>query len=1215
MGLYQKLLRTVSRQVLLDRYTDDNDPGDIGFSAAARGRTPPDRLLRTPLLFETLEPRVLLSGDPLNSLVTQNALLAGLQSFESWAASNLGQAAQLAQQLPVVSTSVGDLVDLPAQVQTHLVDPMQAYFAANGTSSTVAGLAAYLQADPAEAGAVVGSFAQGEILIALAAFKTSPTITAPLNLTEDSAGVNLQIPAPPTLSGQATVSMALSFGYDTGTTTGATPSFFIQPTTMTESVTLATSGFSGAATLGAADATVTGGAASVTATATVQLKDPLAGDTNNYITPAELTSAPLASLVATSLSGTASLTLPISSSLVAGGPQTLQLNWSGDLAGVGSSNLASLGAWAQLDTISPALLHQAVAALPGLIQAAAGSAGFGAAATANSVLGSASGLGQLFNFGSAFSDAATAAASATSLSQVASALQTALGSPVTFSVNTANNELDMLVQSSATFTDATLPYTIDTQVAGASFTLNGNLSATGTATATLQIGISFDTSQTDANRIVLVESGSLLSLAFDAVTASPIAATAVLGPISVQVNGGSIAVGAQNGNAVDTTKPATVTVGLVSTSGGRVTLAAATANPSTALAAPVSTGLIQTTLPLVSEDGQTTAQVGITWYLNQALGSSNPYVTGGSQAAALLAAPPLASTTLDSSAVAGLQTLGEWATAVSSAVSQTGAFATTMPLLGASLSQLAQLPAMLGAVASAVQSYAVAGASTDSFGTAITSALTTFNAANPGFTISLSPAASQLYAGLIPAADVSGAASLGLPSGADQVVFNLSLIARYSGTQAISLAGGLALDNVTFQSSVPYTSTLLLNLTFGVTLTPGLGPQDATFVRLNQFDASVQVAAAGLSFAAGIGMLGVQVSSGTVALDAEAIAALAGGSGAQPVTISNIIGTPAADLLSVTPVESTLSATLPVQSTFVTFSANSAITLTSGPLSGAAPTVGFAGNDAADLNGFADLTSANLLGALNSVGAALTGVGSSSLLGMDVPLTSLSVGQAANFATEYANDVTGPLTNSSSDPTFSTIQQFVTDTQRAARHQPGQRLEHGRDLSCQRPPVRRRFHARRVIRRHAGQLQLRPDRGRRLGPWRSVQCRRHHGFAVDRRHRRHLGDIRLRFDADPGAGAGRHGAADERCAGGGCAFQPVAVGQWQQSDGRAGDSERRRDAGQHHARRPCRRREHGIAAGAGDGRACRQPGDGEQHRGHRRPGADAQHDARDVYQP
>src|ERR1700734_2126979 len=178
MGFYQKLLQSVSPHALFAR-------SDRGATPAPRfdkrQTTRPDRLARTPLVFETMEPRVLLSGDPL-TLAAQQALVAGLQSFEAWTATQLAQSAQIAQLLPVVSTSVGDLVDLPTQIQTHLVQPIQTYFAANGTASTVEGLAAALAADPADAGGVVGQFAHGEFLVTLSAFQSSAPITTPLNL-------------------------------------------------------------------------------------------------------------------------------------------------------------------------------------------------------------------------------------------------------------------------------------------------------------------------------------------------------------------------------------------------------------------------------------------------------------------------------------------------------------------------------------------------------------------------------------------------------------------------------------------------------------------------------------------------------------------------------------------------------------------------------------------------------------------------------------------------------------------------------------------------------------------------------------------------------------------------------------------------------------------------------------------------------------------------
>lgn len=544
MTLYQRLCRTVFPRALLG-------PEPAHSASPLRA----DRLSRTPLLFETLEPRVLLSGDPITA-AAQTAILSGLQSFQTWTANSLNQAAQLAQQLPVVSTSLGDLVNVPGQVQTLLVQPAKAYFAAT-TTPTIEALGAALQADVGAAGSVVGQFAHGEFLITLGAFEISTSISAALNLTEDTAGISLQIGPPPTLSGQATVSLSLTLGFDPGTenTPNTAPTFFIDSGSITAGVTLAASGFAAAVTLGVANATVSGGSAGLSATATVTLKDPVVGDPTNDITQAELTTQPVTALTATSLSGSASLTLPLTSSLVSAA-QTLKLNWTGDLTGVGSNNLASLGSWAQLDTIAPSLLRQAVTALPGLIQSAVGSAGFGGSVP---VLGS--GLGSLLSFGSTFANAAAAVANATSLNQVQTAPQALPGVTVSFTVNTAGNELDMLVTASNSFA-TTLPFAIDTPLVGSdALSLSGSLTATGTAKATLQLALSFDTTVSDTDRIAIVANGSALSLSFDAVTGTPITATAALGLLRLQVNAGTIAVGAATSNGADPTHPATVTIG------------------------------------------------------------------------------------------------------------------------------------------------------------------------------------------------------------------------------------------------------------------------------------------------------------------------------------------------------------------------------------------------------------------------------------------------------------------------------------------------------------------------------------------------------------------------------------------------------------------------------------------------------------------------------
>ena len=204
---------------------------------------------------------------------------------------------------------------------------------------------------------------------------------------------------------------------------------------------------------------------------------------------------------------------------------------------------------------------------------------------------------------------------------MATALQTNPGSTVTFTVNPAGNELDMLISVSNPF-DTTIPYAIDTPVDGSSLLLRGNLTATGTATATINLGLSFDTSQPDVDRLVLLANGSSLSLAFDAVAASPIVAAA-LGLIRVSVDDGSIAVGAQTGSGVDTTQPATATINFSTTNGGRITLAQLAANFSSWISAPLYHRAVQATLPLTSEDGRSTANLGITWLLDQPAGSDS----------------------------------------------------------------------------------------------------------------------------------------------------------------------------------------------------------------------------------------------------------------------------------------------------------------------------------------------------------------------------------------------------------------------------------------------------------------------------------------------------------------------------------------------------------------------------------------------------------------
>ena len=105
-------------------------PGEVASRAHVPPRLPPHR---RKILFESLEPRLLLSADIAPEVAAN--LQDGLQQFKDWAGA-LTSYQQLGQQLPVVSTALGSAADLSGWLQTRLVDPVQLYLSGGGTKTT-----------------------------------------------------------------------------------------------------------------------------------------------------------------------------------------------------------------------------------------------------------------------------------------------------------------------------------------------------------------------------------------------------------------------------------------------------------------------------------------------------------------------------------------------------------------------------------------------------------------------------------------------------------------------------------------------------------------------------------------------------------------------------------------------------------------------------------------------------------------------------------------------------------------------------------------------------------------------------------------------------------------------------------------------------------------------------------------------------------------------
>ena len=301
--------------------------------------------------------------------------------------------------------------------------------------------------------------------------------------------------------------------------------------------------------------------------------------------------------------------------------------------------------------------------------------------------------------------------------------------------------------------------------------------------------------------------------------------------------------------------------------------------------------------------------------------------------------------------------------------------------------------------------------------------------------------------------------ALGLTPGTDQLVFTLSVTAKYAGTPTLSLTPSATDDNIGFSTPGTATGSVNLNITFAVALTPNLSAQDATFGDPERAE-----------------RLGHRPEQHGGFPDRRRAAWRDGEQrqpcpGYAPPTSPWSATAPALrrrtrsarywasrppDLVNVTEQPpSTISGTLAVTASFGSLSDASANLVINGdPLSGVAPTVDFTGSQAANFQSFANLDPTDLLGGLSTLASVMNDIEGSSALSADVPLTNLTVGQAADFGSIFNTDIVTALSsNQTHTPTFNSIQQFETRSGRAAGYH---RL--GRHLQRRQQPDRHRLH-------------------------------------------------------------------------------------------------------------------------------------------------------------
>ncbi len=262
-------------------------------------------------LLEPLEPRLLLSADPL-APVAQAAIqqgLAGVQQFaqQLQGADELGQALPLLlSQATGLAPSLGSALDLADIVKTTLVDPATAYFQGlGGGSGTSAGLAAALGATDAS---------DGDLLLLQKRIDGTRSDAASFSVA--GAG-DLQVSSSGSfaLDLETSVGFDLTLGFDADPSLAPADAFFVRVSTLTFGANVSASNVGFPVNLGFLGAAVSGGTIALDVDVTASLANP-DGDAAGNLTLSELLGTTLDALASVNATtATATATLPVTASV------------------------------------------------------------------------------------------------------------------------------------------------------------------------------------------------------------------------------------------------------------------------------------------------------------------------------------------------------------------------------------------------------------------------------------------------------------------------------------------------------------------------------------------------------------------------------------------------------------------------------------------------------------------------------------------------------------------------------------------------------------------------------------------------------------------------------------------------------------------------------------------------------------------------------------
>ena len=248
----------------------------------------------------------------------------------------------------------------------------------------------------------------------------------------------------------------------------------------------------------------------------------------------------------------------------------------------------------------------------------------------------------------------------------------------------------------------------------------------------------------------------------------------------------------------------------------------------------------------------------------------------------------------------------------------------------------------------------------------------------------------------------------------------INIGATQDGTQVTTDANG----------TVDATGGLLLDFSFGLDLDTQLAPQEAFFIDIDTFEASVDAAETGLDFGANIGFLGANVANGSFNLDAALAVGLNNpdNDAEGKITLAELLGTTLEGLVAFTPTGS-FNANFPISVTLGAFTpANTALTVAGNPLDPSTLIVNVAGTNAEDILNFGRANKFIVAEALQQLSGWLDSLNTSDAFAQAFPFAQgTDFSDVLNLGQAFTEGFLDQLEAAPGVPVFDNAQQFAQE--------------------------------------------------------------------------------------------------------------------------------------------------------------------------------------------